>query len=130
MFRENLKFKMKELGLTAKDLAARMETPEDRAKGVKLFRNIENWTSERGSIPGAERAVDLAQALGVTVEYLVKGKETQLSFEESKLLNLAKKYQNFLTEFEMLDNESKKFIIEIVSHKATLYREEQKKRNA
>jgi transcriptional regulator with XRE-family HTH domain len=37
------------------------------------LRNIESYLRENGSIPSADKAVQLAQVLGVTVEYLVTG---------------------------------------------------------
>jgi transcriptional regulator with XRE-family HTH domain len=43
----------------------------DKAK-ISL-RNIENYLRENGSIPAADKAVQIAQVLGVTVEYLVTG---------------------------------------------------------
>jgi transcriptional regulator with XRE-family HTH domain len=37
-------------------------------------RSIEKYLQKDGSIPSAEKAVKIAQVLGVTVEYLVTGK--------------------------------------------------------
>jgi transcriptional regulator with XRE-family HTH domain len=53
------------------------------------LRNIENYLRENASIPSAEKAVQIAQALGVTVEYLVTGnnsaKEMPASTIESEI---------------------------------------------
>ncbi|MDR0487668.1 MAG: hypothetical protein LBG91_05425, partial [Treponema sp.] len=37
------------------------------------LRSIENYLRENGSIPSADKAVYIAQVLGITVEYLVTG---------------------------------------------------------
>ena len=64
-FRENLREAIDFSGLEQKELASKAN--------VKL-RNIENYLRENGSIPAADKAVNIARTLGVTVEYLVTGK--------------------------------------------------------
>jgi len=64
-FRENLREALDYSGLEQKELAYESK--------VNL-RNIENYLREDASIPMADKAVRIAQALGVTVEYLVTGK--------------------------------------------------------
>ena len=66
-FRENLREAIDFNGLEQKELAHKTN--------INL-RSIENYLSENGSIPSADRAVQIAEALGVTVEYLVTGKNT------------------------------------------------------
>ena len=59
---------------------------------VKL-RSIENYLRENASIPKADKAVQIAQALGVTVEYLVTGKnspDAASTFIEPEILNLVR----------------------------------------
>jgi transcriptional regulator with XRE-family HTH domain len=63
-FRENLREAIDCSGLEQKELAY---------KANISLRNIENYLRENASIPSADKAVQLAQALGVTVEYLVTG---------------------------------------------------------
>jgi transcriptional regulator with XRE-family HTH domain len=63
-FRENLREAIDFSGLEQKELAY---------KANISLRNIENYLRENGSIPSADKAVHIAQALGVTVEYLVTG---------------------------------------------------------
>lgn len=65
-FRENLREAIDFSGLEQKELAY---------KANISLRNIENYLRENGSIPSADKAVQIAQVLGVTVEYLVTGKE-------------------------------------------------------
>ena len=67
-FRENLREAIDLSGLEQKELAH---------KANISLRNIENYLRENASIPSADKAVQIAQVLGVTVEYLVTGKETQ-----------------------------------------------------
>ena len=75
-FRENLREALDFSGLEQKELAY---------KANISLRNIENYLRENASIPIADTAVKIAQALGVTVEYLVTGKnlpvETALSVD-------------------------------------------------
>jgi len=65
-FKENLKSELAYSGILVKELAAK--------SGVNKF-SIDNYLSKRGQTPSVEVAVRIAQALGVTVEYLVTGKE-------------------------------------------------------
>ncbi len=62
-FRENLKEELKYQGILVKELAAKSGIP----KGT-----IDHYLAENNTAPIAENAVKIAQALNVTVEYLVK----------------------------------------------------------
>ena len=81
-FRENLREAIDLNGLEQKELA--------HEANVSL-RNIENYLRENASIPAADKAVRIARALGVTVEYLVTGQnlladQTTLDDPEMKKL--------------------------------------------
>jgi transcriptional regulator with XRE-family HTH domain len=65
-FRENLKQEMAYLDMPVKRLAA--------LSGIKS-QTIASYLGARAKIPSANAAVQIAQALGVSVEYLVTGKE-------------------------------------------------------
>jgi transcriptional regulator with XRE-family HTH domain len=65
-FKENLKSELVYSGLLVKELAAK--------SGVKKH-SINNYLNKRGQLPSVEAAVRIAQVLGVSVEYLVTGKE-------------------------------------------------------
>ena len=65
-FRENLKNELSYNSILVKELAA--------VSGVHK-RTIDKYLTEQSSIPSAENAVKIAQALGVTVEYLVTGRQ-------------------------------------------------------
>jgi len=86
-FRENLREALDYSGLEQKELAHRAN--------IKL-RSIENYLRENGSLPIADKAVQIAQVLGVTVEYLVTGNSpkedyTSLDPEIRKFLRVIKK---------------------------------------
>jgi transcriptional regulator with XRE-family HTH domain len=65
-FRENLRSELDYQNMTAKELATKTGIP----KG-----SIECYLGTRANIPSAEAAVSIARALGVSVEYLVTGKD-------------------------------------------------------
>lgn len=65
-FRENLKQEMAYLDMPIKQLAA--------LSGTKP-QTIASYLGARAKIPSADAAVRIAQALGVSVEYLVTGNE-------------------------------------------------------
>jgi transcriptional regulator with XRE-family HTH domain len=83
-FRENLREALNYNGIEQKELAYRAN--------VKL-RSIENYLRENASMPKADKAVQIAQVLGVTVEYLVTGKNTPgeaNTFIEPEIQNLVR----------------------------------------
>ena len=66
-FKDNLREAIDYCGIEQKELAY---------KAKISLRNIENYLRENASIPSADKAVRIAQVLGVTVEYLVTGKNS------------------------------------------------------
>ena len=68
-FRENLREAIEFSGLEQKELAH---------KANISLRNIENYLRKNASVPAADKAVRIAKVLGVTVEYLVTGKNSNL----------------------------------------------------
>jgi len=67
-FRENLKSQLEYSGILVKELAA--------LSGVKK-KTIDSYLGIRSYMPSADAAVAIAQALGVSVEYLVTGKDAK-----------------------------------------------------
>jgi transcriptional regulator with XRE-family HTH domain len=65
-FKENLKSELIYSGILVKELTAKT--------GISKH-TLDNYLNTHNSIPSAENAVKIAQVLGVTVEYLVTGKE-------------------------------------------------------
>jgi transcriptional regulator with XRE-family HTH domain len=86
-FRENLKQELSLSGMLVKELAA--------ASGIHKRALDTYLLSENASMPPADTAVRIAQALGVSVEYLVMGKETAMPHDVrnavKRLLQLNKK---------------------------------------
>ena len=74
-FRENLRAELDYHGLTVKELSAKTGI----AKGT-----LDCYLGVRSSIPPADIAIKIANALGVTVEYLVTRSESK---KQNKLLN-------------------------------------------
>jgi len=91
-FRDNLREAIDFAGFEQKELA--------RKANISL-RNIENYLRENAAIPSADKAVRIARALGVTVEYLVTGSDAPtkssarfvqgIDNETQQLINLIKK---------------------------------------
>jgi transcriptional regulator with XRE-family HTH domain len=69
-FRDNLKQELNFSGMLVKQLAA--------ASGIQKRALDTYLLCENASMPPADTAVKIAHALGVSVEYLVTGKETTL----------------------------------------------------
>ena len=82
-FRENLRSELDFQGLTVKELSARTGI----IKGT-----LDNYLGARASIPPADIAVKIADALNVSVEYLVTGRDRrQKETEAPPLLNSEEK---------------------------------------
>ena len=73
-FKENLRDEINYQGLLVKEVAA---------KAGLASNALSNYLRENSSIPAADIAVKIAAALGVSVEYLVTGKNSASS-EKSK----------------------------------------------
>ena len=75
-FKENLKAELNFSGMLVKELAAR--------SGVKK-KTLDSYMGNKSYTPSAENAVKIAKALGVSVEYLVTGKDTTQKISRSVL---------------------------------------------
>jgi transcriptional regulator with XRE-family HTH domain len=101
-FKENLKAEIAYKNILVKELAA--------LSGVKK-RSIDNYLRENGSIPSVDAAVNIARALGVSVEYLVTGYEYRqkpalfVDTPEMRLLALS---------FQKLDKEDRKIVLNLI----------------
>jgi len=69
-FRDNLREALDFSGMEQKELAAKT--------GISL-KTIENYVKKDSSVPSADKAVLIAQALGVTVENLITGTKPRKS---------------------------------------------------
>jgi transcriptional regulator with XRE-family HTH domain len=68
IFMDNLRKTLDFIGMEQKELSAKT--------GLSL-KTIENYVKKDSSLPTVDKAVTIAQALGVSVEYLVSGKKTK-----------------------------------------------------
>ena len=74
-FKENLKLELAYHGLMVKELAA--------LTGISRH-TLDNYLNLRGRVPAADVAVKIATVLGVSVEYLVTGKDCRLDNSSTK----------------------------------------------
>jgi len=97
-FKENLKSELLYSGMLVKELATK--------SGVNKY-SLDNYLNKRGQVPSVEAAVKIARSLGVSVEYLVTGKEgqnPQLSDEAHAIGRLA----------DQLDEKSRLFVLDFI----------------
>ncbi len=96
-FKENLKSELDYKDMKVKELAF--------ASGVNK-RTIDQYLSSAAKMPSAENAVKIASALGVTVEYLVTGKNSvNDSSETDNQVFLYKKYHSLIEKAEKLSKD-------------------------
>ena len=74
-FRENLKSELTFRGILVKELSAKT--------GINK-RTLDNYLREKSNTPPADIAVKIADALNVSVEFLVTGKEKRVMRETSE----------------------------------------------
>ena len=100
-FRENLKSELDYSGMLVKELADK--------SGVKKY-SIDKYLSSVKQMPSVEIGVKLAQALGVSVEYLVTGEERKdnTTPKASNTLRLIGQFA------ERLDENKKKFVLDFI----------------
>lgn len=104
-FKENLKSELEYKGMLVKELAQK--------SGIKK-QTLDNYLSTHNTIPNAEVAVRIAQALGTTVEYLITGKSTIVT-DSCFLENVATPEINEIFEkYKSLSAEKKSALMHIV----------------
>ena len=108
-FRENLKSELLYQDMLVKELAVKT--------GISRH-TLDNYLNVRKNMPTADVAVKIAQALGVTVEYLVTGEENQT--ERSMF---GTETRALIQNFKLLSEDDRKMIIAIIqlfkNHKRT-----------
>jgi len=100
-FKENLKAELAYKNILIKELAS--------ISGVNR-RSIDNYLREDNSMPSADAAVRIANALGVTVEYLITGNEQKertpsMPFPDSRVV---------LKNLEALNKRDRKIVINLI----------------
>ena len=101
-FRENLKSELAYSGMLVKELAAK--------SGVSKH-SIDNYLNVRSRIPSIEAGVKIAQALGVSAEYLVTGGNNKQAGREEKKNRDVRIIAQFA---EQLDDEKRQFVIDFI----------------
>ena len=101
-FRDNLRESIDFCGLEQKELAH---------KANISLRNIENYLRENASIPSADKAVRIAQVLGVTVEFLVTGIDSQTKSSVPLLYGIDNEIQPLLKSLKNLSKAKQQIII-------------------
>ena len=101
-FRENLKSELAYSGMLVKELAAK--------SGVNKY-SLDNYLNAKGQIPSVEVGVKIAQALGVSVEYLVIGNEIKQTGESQELND---DLRTIARHAGQLDEEKRRFVIDFM----------------
>ena len=101
-FKENLKSELAYSGMLVKELAAK--------SGVNKY-SLDNYLNARGQLPSVEAGQKIAQALGVSVEYLVTGQEGKKAGKIQKSGNDVRIIAKLA---EQLDGKKRKFIIDFI----------------
>jgi len=99
-FRENLKAELANADMRVKELA--------KLSGIKK-QTIDSYLRENNYIPSVVAAVNIARALGVSVEYLVMGEETQ---KGKSLSSLHHELRPLIQSLEQLNREDRKIVID------------------
>ena len=111
-FKENVKYELDCKGMMVKELAI--------LSGVNR-RTLDNYLRENNSQPTIENAVKIAKALGVTVEYLVTGNESDKTLKMTNNtqpqidLKLCKKYYTNIQQLNNIPENTKKLLCPLVS---------------
>jgi transcriptional regulator with XRE-family HTH domain len=99
-FRDNLREVLEFTDMEQKELAAKT--------GISL-KTIENYVKKDSSIPSAEKAVLIAQAPGVSVEYLISGKKSEKTYMSA----IQPKYREIIEIVSKLNNYNYEVIVSI-----------------
>jgi transcriptional regulator with XRE-family HTH domain len=111
-FKENLKSELTYTGMLVKELAAKT--------GIKKY-TLDNYLSTHNCTPSAEAAIKIAEALGVSVEYLVTGHDIR---REKTLAAMNADLRLLAQSVERLPEKDRKIVLKT----ALLLAEEMKKR--
>jgi len=101
-FRENLKAELAYSGMLVKELAAKT--------GLKKH-TIDTYLSVRNRMPAADVAVQIAHALGVSVEYLITGHENP---ETKNSTNLSPEIRHMVRIAEKLNPDYRKIALSLI----------------
>ena len=111
-FKENLKSELSYQDMLVKELATKT--------GISK-KTIDNYLNVREYMPSADAAVKIAQALGVTVEYLVTGEELS-----TVRTSFGPEIRDLIQNYKLLNENDRKLVVAIVQ----ILRERDKKSTA
>ena len=97
MYAETLTFLLEQKGIKKADLSRELGMPDQ---------TVRNWFS-RDSLPVVDVAMKVAKFFGVSVEYLLTGKDPEFSFEKPEPSKIEKS-------FSMLTNPQKKAVETVI----------------
>lgn len=106
-FRENLRSELDFQGLTVKEFSAKTGI----IKGT-----LDNYLGIRASIPPAGIAVKIAQALNISVEYLVTGKEEKS--KSTAFIQITPETKSILTDLDSIPQNIQKTIKNLIHQAA------------
>ena len=87
------------------------------------LRNIENYLRENASIPSADKAVQIAQVLGVTVEYLVTGIDTSAKSSVPFIYGIDNEIQQLIKSLKSLPKAKQRIVIKNALNLSELFKE-------
>lgn len=102
-FKENLKSELQYTGMMVKELSV--------ITGIKRH-TLDNYLNTHNSLPNAQAAVKIAQALGTSVEYLVTGKDT---FDEKNQRAFPKDLRSLIDIWSRLDKKNRKLALALIA---------------
>ena len=100
-FRENLKSELRYSGMLVKELSDKTGIGKD---------TIAQYLSVKNKMPSLDKGVKIAQALGVSAEYLVTGEDNS----KNTIQNLSKTSRLIAQNAEKLDEKNKAFVLDFV----------------
>ena len=116
-FNENLKGELEYKGMRVKELA--------QATGIAK-QTIDKYLLSNSTMPPADKAVAIAQALGVTVEFLVIGKNSLEKTTTNQIL--CPETRSIMNHVEPLSREKRKIVEKTVAELVQLLRQPAKNR--
>jgi len=111
-FKENLKTELSYQDIKVKELAAKARISKH---------TLDNYLNIREYMPSADVAVKIANALGVSVEYLVTGEDIR-----KKKIYIEPEIRTLVQNFKQLNAEDRKMILAIIQ----LYKNKKRERQA
>jgi len=114
-FNENLKGELEYKGMLVKELAYATGIPKQ---------TIDKYLLTGGTMPPADKAVAIAKALGVTVEYLITG--SKIPIQKAPSRHLSPETRSIANYVEPLSREKRKIVKNAVIEMVKLFQQPEK----